>query len=48
MNKRQQHTGLYYFFGLNKGTWVLILVHLFILLSLVVLFSAIIEKMQNY
>lgn len=48
MNKRQQHSGLYYLFGLNRGTWVLILVHLFILFSLALIFSAIIEKMQNY
>jgi len=47
MNKRE-HSGLYYLFGVNRGTWVLILVHLFILFSLVVLFSAMIEKMQNF
>jgi hypothetical protein len=48
MNKKQDHSEFYYIFRPFMGTWVLILVHLFILFALVVLFASIIEKMSNY
>jgi len=47
-NMKQDRSGLYYIFHPNKGVWVLILVHLFILFALVFLFSAIIQKMQGF
>ena len=48
MNKKFQHSGLYYILGPNAGTWVLIFVHLVILFALIILFSSIIAHMQNY
>jgi len=48
MNKKQDHSELYYLFGVNRGVWILILVHLFILFALITLFSSIISQMQNY
>jgi hypothetical protein len=48
MNKKQDHSGLYYIFRPNMGTWVLILVHLFILFALVVLFGTLIGHIDSY
>ncbi len=48
MNKKQGHSDLYHLFRPYMGTWMLILVHLFILFALVVLFASIIEKMSSY
>ena len=48
MSPRKEHTAFYYFIQCNKGTWVLITVHLVILILLVVLFADIIHKMQGY
>ena len=48
MNKKQDHSGFHYTFRPYMGTWMLILVHLFILFALVVLFASIIERMNNY
>jgi hypothetical protein len=48
MNKKKEYTAFHYFFVANSGTWMLILVHLMILISLVVLFSSIISRMQYY
>jgi hypothetical protein len=48
MNRKKEHTAFHYFIGSNGGTWMLILVHVTILISLIVLFSAIIGRMQNY
>jgi hypothetical protein len=48
MSKKQDHSGFYYIFRPYMGTWMLILVHLFILFALVMLFSAIIERMGDY
>jgi hypothetical protein len=48
MNKRKEYTSFHYLFGSNRGTWTLILVHVMILVSLITIFSSIIERMQNY
>ena len=48
MNKKKEYTAFHYFFAANSGTWMLILVHVMILISLVVLFSTIISSMQYY
>jgi hypothetical protein len=48
MNKRKEYTAFHYLFGPNRGTWMLILVHVMILVSLITIFSSIIERMQNY
>ena len=48
MNKKHDHTGFYYLFGVNRGVWVLIAVHLLILFALIQLFSSIIERMGSY
>jgi len=48
MNRKQEHSAFYYIFRSYGGTWMLILVHLFILFALVVLFASIIEKMNSY
>jgi len=48
MNKKHEHSEFYYIFRPFMGTWMLILVHLFILFALVVLFAAVIEKMSSY
>jgi hypothetical protein len=48
MNKRKEYTAFYYFIQCNKGTWILILVHLFILASLITIFSTIIARMQDF
>jgi len=48
MNKKQDHPGFYDIFRPNMGTWILILVHLFILFALVVLFGSLIEHIDGY
>ncbi|MGZ3750958.1 MAG: hypothetical protein ACXVB0_00890 [Mucilaginibacter sp.] len=48
MNRKRAYSAFYYFIGTNKGTWMLILVHVMILISLIVLFSSIIARMQNF
>ncbi|MFI5159839.1 MAG: hypothetical protein ACHQHN_01110 [Sphingobacteriales bacterium] len=48
MSKKQGHSYFYYIFRPNMGTWTLILVHLFILLTLVILFGALIEHIDSY
>jgi uncharacterized membrane protein YccC len=45
---KKEYTAFYELIGLNKGTWMLILVHVVILISLITVFSSIIEKMQGY
>lgn len=48
MNKRYHNVFLQQLFGSNTGTWMLIMIHVFILVALVLLFSAIIARMQYY
>ncbi|HEY4197458.1 MAG TPA: hypothetical protein VGM63_18085 [Mucilaginibacter sp.] len=48
MNKKKEYTAFDYFLGQNLGTWLLIVLHIVIIIALTGLFSAIIERMQNY
>jgi len=45
---KKEHTLFYYLVRCNLGTWILILVHLFILIVLISTFSFLIGKIQGY
>ncbi|MDO3625291.1 hypothetical protein [Mucilaginibacter sp. BT774] len=45
---KKENTIFYYLIKNNMGTWILILVHLFILIVLISTFSFLIEKIQGY
>jgi len=45
---KKEYTIFYHLVRCNIGTWILILVHLFILVVLISTFSFLIEKIQGY
>ena len=48
LKMKKEDTIFYYLIKNNMGTWILILVHLFILVVLISTFSFLIEKIQGY
>jgi hypothetical protein len=48
LKMKKEDTIFYYLVKNNMGTWILILVHLFILVVLISTFSFLIEKIQGY
>ncbi|MBS1501453.1 MAG: hypothetical protein JST32_05295 [Bacteroidetes bacterium] len=48
MNKKQHPFVLNEIFGPNTGTWMLIIIHLFILFVLVFVFHDIIVRLQEF